>query len=518
MFIGEARCAVNKGWVSAVGQLLKVFLFVFVVMLFISKDSYLHDLPNHNDPSWFFMCGKAWVNGLTPYVDFADSKGPLLWLVYALGYMMTPHSYVGVFWLSCIAWTITLFLAWRSAAMFLKNGGAAFVAMLAVALAGLQPLVHNETRCEDFAMPFAAYVVYALCLSAKHTEWNWRVGMGMGLSITATAFMKYNITLMLLPFVLLAWAVAMRQCRVPLARLLRQFVGGCMVMALPFAAYFLAKGNIVDFVNEYLFVTLRTTGNTGVVVNTIHSILSPAGVYAMLLFAFSAISMARMLLCCNRAALLCHALFFGLCSINSRPYYFTIYAPFVVFVGIAVVRACGAFGGKHFASASAVVAAALLISSNLYVHDLRHADYGDFFTQNNAARREYYAVECMVAQVPQARIVDFFGANAGVCSDALPACRYWATQWGATTGMVRQQIEACTTGKADFAFVPSGCPDIIAEIKNAGWYAYDFTEGPYKFLLMSRRWLGKKHDCCRVTNMDVLLKRQPVFCKSHNIK
>ena len=61
-------------------RILSVFLLVFVVMLFISKDSYMHDLPNHNDSAWFFMCGKAWMNGMVPYVDFADSKGPLLWL------------------------------------------------------------------------------------------------------------------------------------------------------------------------------------------------------------------------------------------------------------------------------------------------------------------------------------------------------------------------------------------------------------------------------------------------------
>lgn len=30
-------------------QFSAVFIFVFVVLLLISKDSYMHDLPNHND-------------------------------------------------------------------------------------------------------------------------------------------------------------------------------------------------------------------------------------------------------------------------------------------------------------------------------------------------------------------------------------------------------------------------------------------------------------------------------------
>jgi hypothetical protein len=53
-------------------------IVVSLVLLLISKDSYTHDLFNKADSGWFFMCGKAWMSGLRPYVDFADSKGPLL--------------------------------------------------------------------------------------------------------------------------------------------------------------------------------------------------------------------------------------------------------------------------------------------------------------------------------------------------------------------------------------------------------------------------------------------------------
>ena len=32
------------------------------------------------------------MNGLTPYVDFTDSKGPLLWLIYGIGYLRAPAT------------------------------------------------------------------------------------------------------------------------------------------------------------------------------------------------------------------------------------------------------------------------------------------------------------------------------------------------------------------------------------------------------------------------------------------
>lgn len=478
----------------------------------------MHDLSTHYDSAWFFMCGKSWANGLTPYVDFTDSKGPLLWIIYALGYAVSPHSYIGVFWLSCMAWTATLFFAWRCAAMFLKNECAAFVAMLPVALVGLQPLVHNETRCEDFAMPFVAFIVYSLCSAASIRRWNWHVGMGVGVCIAATAFMKYNITLMLLPFVLLVWAMARRRCRVPFARLFWQGAVGAMVVSVPFIVFFLMKGNLSDFIAEYLLVTLRTTGDTGLVANTMHTILSPLGVYVLILFFATAYSMANMLPCHRKVALLCNALFIALCSINSRQYYFTIYSPFVVFVGIMAVGACKALQGRRAAWLSAFFAALFLITSNLYAYCFRHADIGDFFTQDNAIRRNFYTIESLVAQVPHARMVSFVGVNVGICSETLPACKYWATQTGATSGMMREQIEACTSGKADFAVLTKDCDEIINEIIKAGWHTYDFSKGPFEYILLSRHRLASERRCCRVTNMDVLLKRRPAFCKENKIK
>ena len=77
---------ISKSKYFADSKLLLVFFIYSSLLLFcISPDSYTHDLFGRYDSSWFFMCGKAWMEGLTPYVDFADSKGPLLWLIYGVG-------------------------------------------------------------------------------------------------------------------------------------------------------------------------------------------------------------------------------------------------------------------------------------------------------------------------------------------------------------------------------------------------------------------------------------------------
>jgi hypothetical protein len=506
------------GKIYLLRRVSQVFLLVFVVMLFISKDSFMHDLQNHYDSAWFFMCGKAWMNGMTPYIDFADSKGPLLWLLYGVGYLFAPHSYVGVFWLSCIAWTVTLLLAWRSAAMLLQKEGEAFVAMLPVMLSGLCFIVHNETRAEDFAMPAVMFVVFALCRAVCGKAQKWWVDVLLGASAMATLLMKYNITLMLLPFVLLVWAVARKRSRACPGRSFALALGGAAAVAVPFVVYFMLKGCLADFVNEYFLVTANTTNGVGLFADTLRSIASPSGAYALSLFAISALCMAKMMPCYRRLTLLCSAWLFFVCAINSRPYYFEILSPFVLFLGVVVVKRFKVLQSRRAAVVASTFVAVFLIASNLYLHDLRHPDYGDFFTQDNASRREFYSIECMLSQVPNAKMVYAAGVNFGVVAEALPACKYFALQWNFDKAMLRQQIDACLEGKADFAIVQKEFTEYIDTLKKAGWQAFDFSEGPYKVVLMSRHRFAKQHDCCRMTSLDVFLKRQPQFCNSGIIK
>ncbi len=493
-------------------QVLLVFMLVLVVMLFISKDSYMHDLQNHYDSAWFFMCGKAWMNGMTPYVDFADSKGPLLWLLYGVGYLLAPHSYVGVFWLSCIAWTVTLLLAWRCAAMLLQREAGAFVAMLPVMLAGLCVFVHNETRCEDFAMPAVMFVVFALCRAVCGKAQKRWVDALLGASVMATLLMKYNITLMLLPFAVLVLLVNWKRNKACIGRSIMLAMGGTFIVLAPFVVYFLLKGCLADFVNEYFLVAARSTKGEALFVNTLRSIASPSGIYALILFTLSVVCMAKLLPCCKRLASLCSAWLFIVCAINSRPYYFDILSPFVLFLGVVAVKHFKLLQSRCAAVVASTFVALFLIASNLYSHDLRHQDYGDFFTQNNASRCEFYSIECMLSQVPKAKVVYAAGVNFGVAAETLPACKYFALQWNFNEAMLRQQIDACLDGIADFAIVQKDFSEYIETLKKAGWKAFDFSEGPYKVVLMSRHCFAKQHDCCRVTNLDVLLKRQAEFC------
>ena len=81
-------------------------LLSFVLLFLLSPDGYTHQLYGRLDSAMFFTQGHAWSKGMLPYVDFTDSKGPLLFAFYALGAWLSPTTYHGVFWLSLGVYTL----------------------------------------------------------------------------------------------------------------------------------------------------------------------------------------------------------------------------------------------------------------------------------------------------------------------------------------------------------------------------------------------------------------------------
>ncbi len=140
-----------------------LFLLSFVLLLLLSPDSYLADIYGMRcDSAWFFTCGKAWMEGMTPYVDFADSKGPLLWLIYGVGYLLSPATYHGVFWLSVVTYTVAFHFIWLTARLFLKKRESALV-VLAMPFFLFFIFYHNEVRAEDFCVPAVCGGIYFTC-------------------------------------------------------------------------------------------------------------------------------------------------------------------------------------------------------------------------------------------------------------------------------------------------------------------------------------------------------------------
>lgn len=236
---------------------LKSFLFIYIysffLLLLLSPDSYLYDLYHRCDSAWFFTCGKAWMNGQIPYVDFADSKGPLLWLIYGCGYLIHHYSYVGVFWMSNAT---SLFFAYKLSKIFISTNSTIIVlALLPIFL--FYKKYHYEVRAEDFCYPFIFASLYSVCKILKgegHTH-LFRYAFVIGACVMCTFLIKWSVTMMMSG---LAFIVLYSSLKNKTLSGIYGGIVGLIVVAVPFLLYFLLQGNFSAFIFEYFCNTYST--------------------------------------------------------------------------------------------------------------------------------------------------------------------------------------------------------------------------------------------------------------------
>ena len=79
-------------------------------------------VPNfyHWDSAIFQVVGKSWTRGIMPYAECFDHKGPLLFLLEAIGYMFGIGK-VGVAIVQWISLSISFFFIYKIARLFMNS-------------------------------------------------------------------------------------------------------------------------------------------------------------------------------------------------------------------------------------------------------------------------------------------------------------------------------------------------------------------------------------------------------------
>ena len=495
--------------------LFTVGIFAVLALLLTSWDSYLYDLWQHHDVIWFYTCGKAWMNGLTPYVDFADSKGPLLWLIYGIGYLLSPTSYVGCYWISCILYTIIFYQCYKCAIVFTRNTRLALAAVVLGALFFLGSATHIEVRTEDYCYPFMLPLFYRFLRHTINHEANPRFAkqsaLLLGLSLGATLLIKYSCTLMMGIFIPYFCLIVPRRCNYSVIKA----IGWCalvfVITVAPMLAILAVQGCLGAFINEYFLVTANTFNNLHGSAITAGNILSLIMGKRLLVY-LAAIAIGMVIYCLRVSsgktfALVALFWFLAVVLLNGTDnIYFNVLSLFtVLFVGPLVQLL-----GRWLRHSIVVAAMAVTVLAVLFIM----TDRISLFNRSTPEQTAWYYYAHLMSQyeAPRMLYLSCHDHGEGVPSGALPACKYWSLQMGYTPEMEADQVNALTHGLCDVVFVMSDNAEKKKLVESMGFHRYDFTDIGVEepslphYLMYSSRQLDQSS--LRVpTSRDILLKR-----------
>ncbi len=243
----------------------KLFCLItaFFTILVTSRSSFLYITNNWNDVNSYFTMGKGMMNGLVIYRDLYDQKGPYLYLLNGIAYLISKRSFFGIFLFEVAAAAVSLYYTFKTAVIFCREKTALLlIPPVAVCLYSSNSF-YKGGAAEEYCLPMLIYSFYMLFRISKENEYPEKEKIQkqaflIGIFAGVTALVKYTMLGFYLGFgvfAILFMLIGKEKLR-NIIRYLLIFLGAFFLPFLPWLVYFGFNGALDDWYRCYVYNNL----------------------------------------------------------------------------------------------------------------------------------------------------------------------------------------------------------------------------------------------------------------------
>ena len=494
---------------SIVFSLLVAFCFLTIC----SRSSFIYPFNNWDDSNSYFTMGKMMMNGGIIYRDLFDQKGPLLYFIYGLGYMLSHESFAGVFVLEILFFTAFLMAEYKISRLYVGHKIALGLLPFAAPVVLVSKSFYWGGCAEEFCLPLFAWGVY---FSVKYFKEDYpnpmsnKIVLLNGFLAGCILLIKFNFLglyfawmamIVLANFNRRNWKRALLNCVV--------FLGGMALPLIPWLIYFGIHGALDDWYHAYVYCNVflysdlyyKETIDLGAKIYTLAKILYWLIIDNFVYFAFIILGFAGVLFSrkfrwyekINIYGMFVF-LFLGIYIGGTTLFYYSL--PLSVFsifglilIGIGIERLTRLFYvdemSKKFLPVLGVVAytSLLLLAWNLSMNtEYAKQDKEDFWLIN---------FRDIVKQEDDATLLNIGCLDAGLytAADVMPTCRYF--QSNAVHGFdefAQEQLRYIKEGQIEFVLAREVYPEEIWQNYNlVAEQPYVIGENEFTYYLFQRK-------------------------------
>jgi hypothetical protein len=260
-----------------------------VFILFSSTASPFTFVYPEFDSAVYLYVSKMWARGYIPYADVWDNKGPVLYFINTLGYVLLGGFGPWLVQLACCY--LTALFAYK-VSLNLGCGKAAGVAAGFYMAAVTYTLHWGGVISEEYGLPAMMATLYITsCVHTQKRFFKWRETLVIGVLCGYTLLIRVNLVALWAALVLFVFGyLVYKKSFVTLIRHALLFLAGVAGVALPFAVYFLYHGALDDLVFAVFTSSMgllynSLLGNLYSGVNTFFRLT--CGAYAVIIIYFS---------------------------------------------------------------------------------------------------------------------------------------------------------------------------------------------------------------------------------------
>lgn len=132
----------------------------FLILMFTTKYSFLYPFNDWQDSNSFLTVARSILDGKIVYKDIIEQKGPILYLIYMIGYLLSFGKISGIFILEIISMTVVFYYGNKIINLFCNfKYSYLIVPIFGVFISTSYAFVHGGSA-EEFCLPFLMISLY----------------------------------------------------------------------------------------------------------------------------------------------------------------------------------------------------------------------------------------------------------------------------------------------------------------------------------------------------------------------
>ncbi|MBD5393095.1 MAG: hypothetical protein HDR71_17210 [Lachnospiraceae bacterium] len=496
-----------------------IFLFcaitAFFLLMICSRSSFLYPCNDWNDANSYFTMGKAMMNGQIIYRDLYDQKGPYLYLLYGLAYLMHHTSFAGVFVLEITAVAFFLFFCYKILRLYCSKAVSCFLLPVLGAAVLSSKSFYWGGAAEEFCLPLLSGSLYCTIKYYKEQypkDPCLKMIFLNGISAGIIMQIKYNILgfhfawMAMIAFSLLfrkEWKNFFKSCLL--------FLGGMLLTFIPWLVYFGINNALDDWYQCYVYNNVFLYSNLQQEEISLTSriydlakllywlILDNLSYFFFIILGGVYFLLSRKIHWYEKINLLMLSglLFLGIYVGGSNlPYYSIPLTIFTCLGTVAIGRALDKTAGKVLATHSLsryckiIMPTALLLSIGSSMAFSYGHSMNSYFMKQEQSSYFLYQFRDMIRQEEDPSLLNIGCLDAGLytVADIMPTCKYFQTNGIAFDEMFQEQYRYIEEGRTQYILARDEYPEIINEkYELISSQPYEWSGMEFTYFLFRRR-------------------------------
>lgn len=244
-------------------SLIYIILIIFAVI--VSLQSCLSPINASN--GYFSTDVAVWTNiakkmsqGQIMYVDFFDHKGPALYFLYYIFYLLGKN--LGIWILELMCNIANVFIIYKTSKLLLNDKNKSLI-VTAICMCFFSYICNENPCTESIALPFillAFYQFTKFIINSK--EFKIKESLLTGISLAIVLLLRPNLATLWVVYYIYILIKLIKQKEIKhLLQIIAWSIIGVAIIFLPMMVYLIVNGALTDFINTYLIFNLKYMSN-----------------------------------------------------------------------------------------------------------------------------------------------------------------------------------------------------------------------------------------------------------------